>query len=132
MPVLDTSVLVAFFNADDPLHERARAHLAGLAGATIPHPVLVELVQVIEHRVRKGLGSRPARKAARDVYRAIEASPALAVEPPRGLARAGSLFLSDERLSLVDAVVIAHALEAGDDIVTYDRKQAGAFQAARG
>lgn len=131
MPVLDTSLLVALLNADDPLHGKARGDVAGLRGASIPYPVLVELVQVVEYRVRQRLGAPAGRRAAREAFVAIDGSASFAVELPRGLPEAARLFLADKRLSLVDAVGVAHAIEAEEDLMTYDKHQARAFRNAR-
>ncbi|HXW04939.1 MAG TPA: PIN domain-containing protein [Vicinamibacterales bacterium] len=118
--LVDTGALLALFNPQDALHDRARRFVREAAGTRF---VLTELIlseTVTRIRARAG-----AARAA-DVGAALLSSrryEVLFVDPP--LVRAGLADLrrfADKRLSLVDAVSFAVIRALGlDGSFTFDR-----------
>ncbi|MFA5862833.1 MAG: PIN domain-containing protein [Candidatus Thermoplasmatota archaeon] len=126
MPVPDTSVLVPIFDADHPLHEKARAQIGAPVLLHVTGGVLAELTTVLRRRGNDvGLdGSRIARECLGELEQLRgfrHASPCDGAEVTR-------VFKAHSSLSYVDAWGIVLALELGDTIITFDERQASAFK----
>ncbi|HEX2066769.1 MAG TPA: PIN domain-containing protein [Candidatus Thermoplasmatota archaeon] len=130
MPVLDTSFLVALLNGDDLHHAEARSNALRLP-LVVPGPVLVELLQVVQHRTRRLHGDSAGRQAARSAFTALEANPAFHLQADYDGQLASAIYRKASGLSYVDAVAVAVAHRAGEPLLSFDKEQLAALAAER-
>ncbi len=129
MPTTDTSYLYALLDGADAHHEEAKRMAGGRTTLAVPSVVLTELLQLVRFRA-KGRGE-DGNAVARAARRALETIRGFRLEQACDAARAAKLYDENVGLSYADAVVIAVALERGDDLYTFDEGQ-GAVLAQQG
>lgn len=117
--VLDTGIVYALIDSDDPYHDACRELIGGAREELVlPAPTLVE----IDYWCRKVAGPDAFQLLVDDIvagsYRLVELE-------PRGYQRAAALEAqyADLRLGLVDAAVIATCEQLGETkVATLDRR----------
>lgn len=129
MPVVDASVLVPAFDADHPLHGRARKLLAA-AGRVAIHPgTLAELSTVLRRQANlKGLDGA---NVARNAVRALRSLPGMRDTGDNLAVAATRRYLESKELSFVDAWTIEAALADRDELLSLDRAQVAAWKTAQ-
>jgi predicted nucleic acid-binding protein len=121
--VADTSFLVAFFDADDARHDKARKALAAARPAVVNCEVLVELLGVL--KVKAG---RPASLAA---LHALLRFPNVEWDEHGDVVGAYERMRSHSGLSFVDAAVVQCALRRKAELLSYDAGQVKGLQRLR-
>lgn len=129
MPVPDTSVLAALFDADHPRHTEAR-RLVGAPGVLhVSGGVVAELTTLLRRRANDvGLdGNRVAREALEQ----LEKLGGFRLATDYDTEAASRLYRDNAALSYVDAWGIALAVGLGEELLTLDERQRKAYQEAR-
>lgn len=126
MPVVDSSVLVALMDRDDPHHPRARRACQAPERWRIPTVATVELAAAI----RQGTPGPTARKdtTVRAGLQGLWSLDMVEGAPHHDTDTARKLFLQDRHLSYADAVIIATAWHHGDTLLTFDKRQERAWK----
>jgi len=113
--VLDAGVVIAWFDADDVHHERARAALHSVREQELRLPASAYAETLVRHSVAGSASAARARIAAA----AIQVDP-VGVDTAEA---AASIRTSHRALRLPDALVLGHAVAIGADVVlTTDRR----------
>lgn len=113
MILLDSNVYVALFAEDHPLHRRAvEAYGTAQEGKTACNAIVLSEVH---HILCQRAGAEEAARRVRSVLAADELRPLEAAAVERALDLAESA-----RLSTNDALIAAHAIEAGAGLLTFD------------
>ncbi len=115
LSVLDSSVLVAFLDAHDSLHQQATRALAGIAAV---HALVVPVVAYAEVMVGAFVAGDRAVRQAQAFF-----DGSTRIEPlTPATARLGAQLRARHRLGMPDALVLATGIELGAaEIVTGDR-----------
>lgn len=121
--VVDTSVLYALFDADQPGHGVAKAKMDEDGPIVIPGEIAVEL-----HGVLVAKAGRARAKQGLDALRALRRTEWIHQTDVLG---AFDIRQRHAGLSLADAVAVAHAVQLGCDLDTFDQAQRRAWQAER-
>ena len=126
--VLDASVLIAFFDSGDDLHERAVSLLTDHAASDL---VICELTlaEVLVGPVRRGAEDR-VLEAVREL--AIDVVPLGALEEPMSVDTALALarLRRETGLKMPDCCVLLTARERRAEVLTFDERLARAAAAA--
>lgn len=117
--VVDTSVLYAALNIDQPGHAMAREMLADEGPLVIPGEVAVEVFGVVvakagRAQARQALGALRSLHNAEWIHR-TDVLEVLAIQE------------AHPKLSLADAAGISHAWRLGCDLDTFDRAQKAVY-----
>ncbi|WP_276957839.1 type II toxin-antitoxin system VapC family toxin [Allomeiothermus silvanus] len=123
--LLDSSILVAYYNRRDAWHSRAVGLLDNLEVLLLPAPVIPEVDYFLGQRIGTAAQIALYEDIAAQVYQVVELS-------ERGYQRVLQLNQQYQGLGLgfVDAAVIAIAEELGiGRIATLDRRHFGAIKA---
>lgn len=122
MPVVDASVCVALFKADEPGHQAARAWLAETLGADEPIVSPAILLPEVAAALARGLAMDSA-----DVSRAVDLlrrRTLVELFPvTEALAARAAAVAAEHRLRGADAVYVALAGLLGMPLITFDRQQ---------
>lgn len=110
--LVDTSVLFGAVNTRDANHEPALDILQGIDAGRLPEAVVIEHVLA---EILNGIHGRVSHEAAVDFLDRLEANRRMHVarSNTETVAGAKELFRSHERLSFVDALLVAHARTTG-------------------
>lgn len=121
MPVPDTSILVALFDADHPQHARALSVVGAPGTLHVTGGVLAELTTVLRRRGNDvGLqGDRIAREAVERLEGLQGFRHATEYDAPA----VSRLYRSHDGLSYVDAWGIMLALGLREELLTLDARQ---------
>jgi predicted nucleic acid-binding protein len=121
MAVVDASVYVALVNAHEPDHDRCLAWFEDAARSGEPILAPVVLLAEVSAALSRGVGS-PA--LAHRVVRQMLRSPSIElVSVTVELAERAAGIAADRRIRGGDALYVALAELAGDELVTLDRQQ---------
>lgn len=113
MPIVDSSVLVAFINRSDALHARARA--LDLAGGSINQLVFCEVANVLSKRV----GDKTA--VIEELKRVLQTIPVLSLGEDEVWDALAFFTKHYPKLSFTDASLLAQSRRTGQEIVTFDK-----------
>jgi len=116
LSVLDTSVLVAFLDPDDPHHQGS---VRAMGESRTRHRLVVPAVAYAESLVR---AYRQGERAAQKVLGFFDA--ATIIEPiDERIARAAARLRAKHRIRLPDALILATGIELrADEVLTADRR----------
>ena len=120
MRIADTSLLYAFFAAEDVHHARARQALADAETLLVPAEVLTELCALLQRR----FDARAAHAAGEFLW----SQPNTEIQPSGTdiLMAAWEEFKADPKLTFTDAVVVATCRELDASPASFDRRLAKA------
>lgn len=125
MPVVDASVCVALFKADEPGHEAARAWLTATLSAG--EPVVSPAILLAEVAAALARGLAPTMGGAAEVMRAVELlrrRTLVELFPvTEGLAARAAAVAAEHRLRGADAIYVALAGQLAMPLITFDRQQ---------
>lgn len=124
MKVVDTSVLVAFFDGQDPRSDAVRQAFRGAGPVLVAPETLVELLGVVKSKA----GREASRQALDDLMRMRSIAWAREADPPQ----AYRLQQAHPGISFMDAAAICCALHRGASLWTFDERQSQAFRKAGG
>lgn len=114
--LVDTTVLYAAADASDEWHDRGISILKGIDDGELPEGIVLGFVLA---ETINGLTARVSNTAATDFLDRVDANEQFHVErlSAAAFATGKAYFRSDNRLSLVDAFVVAHARGQGIEFV---------------
>lgn len=122
--LLDSNVLIGLFDANDRLHQRAKKVLVSLKEENpvlIIHPlVYVETLTILKykHRHDGGLSLARCKRNLENVRIWLHVS----WEGINQKGKSAKLFLADNNLGFVDAVLIQECLDNNYKLVTFDKE----------
>jgi predicted nucleic acid-binding protein len=121
MPVVDASVCVALFNADEPGHPASRRWLAERQGEAEPIVSPVILVAEVAAALGRGLGDADL---ARQAVRLLRGRHLLELFPvTETLAARAAEIAAEQKIRGCDAIYVALARQLEMELVTQDRQQ---------
>lgn len=123
MPVIDTSWLIALFNAEDAHHQKTVAVAEEPGRYLIPHVILNEFLSVIHHRTDA--------PTARRLLQEIRADPAFRVIPECDVDHIDAMYRARRTLSYADCVAASVAITMNEPLLTFDEKQARAVRSKK-
>lgn len=129
MPVLDTSVLLEALDGSTARCEQARRALAKARPLWVPAATLVEGLQILRQRAR-AVGV-DGNVVSREALAYIRSHHGYRMPPAPSEPSVSALFLGDSTLSYADCLIVQTAVEAGDELLTYDMNQKRAFRRAK-
>lgn len=114
--LFDSSVLFGAVNTRDANHDDALRLLKGVDAGTLPDAVVIEGVLA---ETLNGIHGRVSHEAAVDFLDRLEANTRFHIERSNTetVASAKALFRARDRLSFVDALIVAHARTASIEYV---------------
>ncbi len=121
MPILDASVCVALFHAEDPGHRASRRWLAGRQGEAEPIVSPVILLAEVAAALGRGLGNVDLAQQAVRLMRErhfVELFPVT-----EALAASAAEIAAEEKIRGCDAIYVALARQLQMELVTQDRQQ---------
>lgn len=121
MPVVDASVCVALFNADEPGHPASRRWLAERQGEAEPIVSPVILLAEVAAALGRGLGDADL---ARQAVRLLRGRHLLELFPvTETLAARAAEIAAEQKIRGCDAIYVALARQLEMELVTQDRQQ---------
>ena len=123
MPVVDASVCVALFKADEPGHEAARAWLTATLGAGEPVVSPAILLAEVADALARGLAATGAAEAIRAVEMLRRRTLVELFPVTEGLAARAAAVAAEHSLRGADAIYVALADQLEMPLITFDRQQ---------
>jgi predicted nucleic acid-binding protein len=121
MPVVDASVYVAFFKADEEQHIPSRRWLRSAIRSEEPIFSPLILLPEVASALGRGLGDPALADAAVSLLRSRRLTELLPIT--HSLAIKAARIAAEQRLRGCDAVYVALAQQLGMALVTFDRDQ---------
>ena len=121
MPVVDASVCVALFKADEPGHEASRTWLGAATESREPVVAPVTLLPEVAAALGRGAGDE---ELALRVVALLRSTRLVQLFPvTEGLAERAARIAAGQRIRGGDALYVALAAELRMELVTLDRQQ---------